>query len=56
MEVTQMTKDMKRVLKFAQDYKQWHGFRNDKQTTTAINRLLELRLIEVNKYNQFKIA
>ncbi len=52
-----MGKNMLRILKFAIDYKGrgWHTYRRDRPTVDAINRLLALRLIEVNKFHQFKL-
>ena len=47
-------KNMRRALKFAQEINGWHSF--DSTVKKAIIRLSELKLVEVNEFNQFRIT
>jgi hypothetical protein len=47
---------MQSTLQFARKYNQWHSFAADKVTTSAIQKLAAMEAIQVNSFNQFKIA
>ena len=40
--------------KFCKKYpNKWHTFKTDKDTKSAINSLLKLRIVKINEFNQF---
>ena len=47
-------KNMKHALNFAKKYIGWNSYSNDKATKKAIHKLYELKVIDINQYNQFK--
>lgn len=50
-----MGKNMLRLLKFAIKYQTWHTYGKDQSTVRALNRLVNLGLIEKNEHRQFRL-
>lgn len=46
---------MEHALNFAKKYNGWHSYSNDRITRNAIKKLAKLKLIRINKYDQFTI-
>ena len=49
-----LTRTQKAMLGFARRYSGWHSYASDHLTVKNVNRLVELRLIEINEFNQFR--
>jgi hypothetical protein len=52
----QLGKNMRHALDFATRYPGWHSFAKDHPTRAAIKRLAERRLVEVNAFDQYRLA
>lgn len=51
-----LTQDEQNALAFAQQYRGWHTYAQDRRTAIAIGRLAIKGLVLVNQYRQFTLA